>query len=138
VIDMPLLFLEAPTGLASTAKAEMMAALTEAIDKTYRFPDTRVFLREYDAENVCQDGRVGSDAVKPVAFLEAPELSSTDAKRSLVIEIQDVIARFYANLADVEQTLVLINQYPLENVGWLRRLQSDNPVIVDAVAALNA
>lgn len=134
---MPLLFLEAPTGLAPHGKAEMMAALTEAIDKTYRFPDTRVFLREYEPENVCQDGRVGSDAVRPVAFLEAPELSSTDAKRSLVVELQAVIAQFYADLADVEQTLVLINQYPLENVGWLRQLQSDNPMIVEAVAALN-
>ena len=135
---MPLLFLEAPTGLAPNAKAEMMAGLTEAIDKIYRFPDTRIFLREYETENVCQDGRVGTDAVRPVAFLEAPELSSADAKRSLVIELQAVIARFYAGIADVEQTLVLINQYPLQNVGWLSRLQSDNPMIVEAVAALNA
>jgi phenylpyruvate tautomerase PptA (4-oxalocrotonate tautomerase family) len=133
----PLLFLEAPAGLSRDAKAEMMAGLTEAVDKTYRFPDTRVFLREYEAENVCQDGRVGNP-VRPVAFLEAPELSSTDAKRAMVIELQSVIARFYAELADVEQTLVLINQYPLENVGWLNQLQSDNPMIVGAVEALNA
>ena len=135
---MPLLFLEAPTGLSRSAKSEMMAGLTEAVDKTYRFPDTRVFLREYEAENVCQDGRVGADAVRPVAFLEAPELASTDAKRAMVIELQAVIARFYADLADVEQTLVLINQYPLENVGWLNQLQSDNSMIVQAVEALNS
>jgi phenylpyruvate tautomerase PptA (4-oxalocrotonate tautomerase family) len=133
----PLLFLEAPTGLSREAKAELMAGLTKAVDKTYRFPDTRVFLREYEAENVCQDGEVGT-ALKPVAFLEAPELTSVDAKRAMVIELQTVIAHFYADLADADQTLVLINQYPLENVGWLRQLQSDNPMIVDAVAALNS
>lgn len=114
----------------------MMGELTKAIDATYHFPDTRVFLREYATENVCQDGQVG-EAIRPVAFLEAPELSSIDAKRELIIEIQAAITRAYGGLADVEQTLVLINQYPLHDVGWLGRLQSDNPMIVDAVAALN-
>lgn len=48
------------------------------------------------------------------------------------------IARAYAGRADVEQSLLLINQYPPENVGWLGRLRSDNPMIVDVVTALNA
>ncbi|MHA6624899.1 hypothetical protein ACU61A_05725 [Pseudonocardia sichuanensis] len=135
---MPLLFLEAPTGLDARTKATLMAELTDAVDRTYRFPDTRIFLREYPAENVCQDGRVGAGAVRPVAFLEAPELASVDAKRALVVDIQAVIARHLAGVADVEQTLVLINQYPLEHVGWHRQLQSDNPVIVQAVEAMNA
>ena len=78
------------------------------------------------------------DSLRPVAFLEAPELDDIDAKRALVIGVQDAISSAYAGLADVEQTLVLINQYPLHDVGWLRQLQSDNPTIVDVVAALNA
>lgn len=133
---MPLLFLEAPTGLDRETKAKLMTGLTEAMDKTYRFPDTRVFLREYDSENVAQDGKVG-DALRPVAFLEAPELSNLDAKRTMVVDIQAVITKFYADLADTEQTLILINQYPLHNVGWLNQLQSDNPMIIEAVKALN-
>lgn len=133
---MPLLFLEAPAGLSREAKADLMVGLTEAVDRTYHFPDTRMFLREYEPENVCLDGRIG-DAVRPVAFLEAPELSSTDVKRAMVVELQTLISRFYADLADAEQTLILINQYPLENVGWLNQLQSDNPMIVKAVEALN-
>jgi phenylpyruvate tautomerase PptA (4-oxalocrotonate tautomerase family) len=135
---MPLLFLEAPTGLDAAGKAALMAALTEAVDRTYRFPDTRVFLREYPAENVCQDGRVGAGPVRPVAFLEAPELTGVDARRALVVAVQDAVEKHYAGLADTEQTLVLINEYPLDQVGWLRRLQSDNPQIVEAVRALNA
>lgn len=134
---MPLLFLEGPLGLSGPDKAEMMAALTAVVDKTYGFPDTRVFLREYPSENVCQDGVVGA-GIKPVVFLEAPELHSVDAKRAMVADLQDVLDRWYGDIADTEQTLVLVNQYPLENVGWLRQLQSDNPMIVQAVAAINA
>lgn len=72
-----------------------------------------------------------------MAFLEAPELNKVDVKREMVIAIQDLIDKFYADLADTEQTLVLINEYPLHNVGWLKQLQSDNPTIVQAVESLN-
>ncbi|MEO3820148.1 hypothetical protein [Plantactinospora sp. B24E8] len=135
---MPLMFLEVPSGLDRSAKAELLAGLTAVIDKTYQFPDTRIFLREYPQENVCQDGRVDAGPIRPVGFLEAPELSNVDAKRLLVVGLQEVIAQHYAEIADVEQTLILINQYPLENVGWLKQLQSDNPMIVQAVEALNS
>jgi phenylpyruvate tautomerase PptA (4-oxalocrotonate tautomerase family) len=135
---MPLMFVEAPEGLGREAKAELLSALSTAIDKTYHFPDTRVFLREYPAENVCQDGEIASGPIRPVGFLEAPQLSSVDAKRRLVIELQEAIASAYGAIADVEQTLILINQYPLDNVGWLNQLQSDNEMIVEAVRALNA
>ena len=134
---MPLLFLEAPAGLDAAAKADLMAALTEALDRTYHFPDTRVFLREYPSENVCQDGVVGAP-IRPVAFLEAPELDSVDAKRSLVGALHKIIEHWYAGIADVEQTMTLVNQYPLHDVGWQGGLQSDNPMIVQAVAALNS
>jgi phenylpyruvate tautomerase PptA (4-oxalocrotonate tautomerase family) len=135
---MPLMFVEAPEGLEREAKAGLLSALSAAIDKTYQFPDTRVFLREYPAENVCQDGEIASGPIRPVGFLEAPELASVEAKRQLVIELQSAIAEAYGKIADVEQTLILINQYPLENVGWLNQLQSDNAMIVEAVRALNA
>lgn len=133
---MPLLFLEAPAGLSAPGKAQLLRDLTNALDETYRFPDTRVLIREYAGENVAQDGVVGG-LIRPVAFLEAPELVDVDAKRVLTTRVIDAIAAHYAGLADVEQTLVLINQYPLSDVGWLRQLQSDNPMIVDAVRQLN-
>lgn len=134
---MPLLFLETPAGLDGDRKRALIRQLTTVIDATYRFPDTRVFIREYDEENVGQDGEVGGP-VRPVAFLEAPELVSTDRKRELVAAIHAAVAQHYHGVADVEQTLVLINQYPLTNVGWLAQLQSDNAMIVSAVDELNA
>jgi phenylpyruvate tautomerase PptA (4-oxalocrotonate tautomerase family) len=135
---MPLLFLEVPAGLDRAAKAELMAELTTAVDDTYKFPDTRIYLREYPVENVCHDGEVGTHRFRPAAFLEAPELDSVEAKRTMIAALHASIVRWYGDIADADQTLILINQYPLHDAGWIGQLQSDNPMIVEAVAALNA
>ncbi|MFE3451022.1 hypothetical protein ACFXJ8_19080 [Nonomuraea sp. NPDC059194] len=47
------------------------------------------------------------------------------------------IAEAYDGLANTEETLILMNHYPLENAGWAGRLQSDNADIVEAMAKLN-
>ena len=102
------------------------------------FPDTRGWLREYPAENVSQDGHVLAEPVRPVCSLEAPELASLDAKRKLVQKIEGAIGEAYTAVANVDEVLVLINHYPLRNVGWRHSLQSDKPEIVAAVDQLNA
>jgi hypothetical protein len=80
---MPQFFVEAPTGIRDDAKRTMMEDITAAIDEAYHIPDVRIWLREYPADNVAQDGRLGAEAIRPVCFLEAPELSSLDAKRKM-------------------------------------------------------
>jgi phenylpyruvate tautomerase PptA (4-oxalocrotonate tautomerase family) len=72
-----------------------------------------------------------------VCSLEAPELASLEVKRKLVQKVESAIAAAYQGLANTEDVLVLVNHYPLENVGWRQSLQSDNPEIVAAIAALN-
>jgi hypothetical protein len=134
---MPQFFVEAPTGVLSEAKQHMMEAITAAIDEAYAIPDVRVWLREYPAENVAQDGRVQAEPVRPVAFLEAPELSSIDAKRKMAGKIHAAIAVAYQGIANTDETLILMNHYPLEDAGFAGRLQSDNPEIVEAVRQLN-
>jgi hypothetical protein len=106
--------------------------------RAYHFPDTRGWLREYPAENVDQDGRVLAEQVRPVCSLEVPELVSLDANRKLVQKIEKAIGEAYAGVANVDEVLVLINHYPLRNVGWRHSLQSDKPEIVAAVDQLNA
>jgi phenylpyruvate tautomerase PptA (4-oxalocrotonate tautomerase family) len=134
---MPQFLIEAPAGIGDDAKRKMMAELTEAIDAAYHIPDVRIWLREYSPENVAQDGRVNAEPIRPLCFLEAPELSSLDAKRKMAEKIQTAIAEAYRGIANTEETLVLMNHYPLENAGWAGRLQADNPEIVQAVAQLN-
>ena len=64
--------------------------------------------------------------------------SSLDAKRKLVQKIEGAIGEAFTGVANVDEVLVLINHYPLRNVGWRQSLQSDKPEIVAAVDRLNA
>jgi phenylpyruvate tautomerase PptA (4-oxalocrotonate tautomerase family) len=135
---MPVFTIDAPHGARPDAKQKLLKEITEALDEAYHFPDTRGWLREYPAENVSQDGRVGAEPARPVVSLEAPELASLDAKRKLVQKIESAMGTAYAGIANIDEVLVLVNHYPLENVGWRASLQSDKPEIVAAMAQLNA
>lgn len=50
--------------------------------------------------------------------------------------IDAAIAEAYAGLANTDQTLILMNHYPLEN-AWAGQLQSDNPELVEGMQQLN-
>ena len=134
---MPQFFVEAPVGIRDDAKRTMMQDITAAIDEAYHIPDVRIWLREYQADNVAQDGRVGAEAIRPVCFLEAPELSSIDAKRKMAEKILIAIGQAYDGIANTAETLILMNHYPLENAGFAGRLQSDDPQLVEAMKQLN-
>jgi phenylpyruvate tautomerase PptA (4-oxalocrotonate tautomerase family) len=134
---MPQFFVEAPIGIRDDAKHKLMKDLTAAIDDAYHIPDVRVWLREYPAANVAQDGRLGVEAIRPVCFLEAPELSSLDAKRTMAERILTAIGQAYDGIANTAETLILMNHYPLENAGFAGRLQSDDPQLVEAMKQLN-
>ncbi|MGN9912589.1 hypothetical protein ACTMTJ_34130 [Phytohabitans sp. LJ34] len=135
---MPQVLIEAPTGIQPGAKETMMREISAAVDEAFRIPDVRVWLREYPAGNVAQDGRVGAEPIRPLCFLEVPELHKLDAKRAMARRIHDAIAAAYSGLANTDETLILMNHYPLENAGWAGRLQSDDAGAVAAVRQLNA
>jgi phenylpyruvate tautomerase PptA (4-oxalocrotonate tautomerase family) len=134
---MPQFFVEAPTGIRDDAKRTLMKDLTAAIDEAYHIPDVRIWLREYPADNVAQDGRLGAEAIRPVCFLEAPELSSLDAKRKMAEKILTAVGQAYDGIANTAETLILMNHYPLENAGFAGRLQADDPQLVEAMKQLN-
>lgn len=134
---MPQFLIEAPTGIRYEAKQKMMREITEAIDAAYRIPDVRIWLREYHTDNVAQDGRLGAEPIRPLCFLEAPELSDLDAKREMASKIHTAVADAYEGIANTDETLILMNHYPLENAGWAGRLQSDDEEAVTAVKQLN-
>jgi hypothetical protein len=135
---MPVFTIDAPTGADRGAKQKMLKDIHDALDEAYHFPDTRGWLREYPAENVAQDGRVQAEPVRPVCSLEVPELASLDTKRTLIQKIETAIGAAYSGIANVDEVLVLVNHYPLQNVGWRQSLQSDKPEMVAAVEHLNA
>jgi phenylpyruvate tautomerase PptA (4-oxalocrotonate tautomerase family) len=132
---MPMIFIEGPPGLSDGAKKKMVADLTRADNEAYHFDDVRVWLREYPPELYAQDGVLGAP-VRPIATLEAPELGNIKAKRTLVERINAALAEAYAGLADTTNIMVFINGYPLEQVGWAGRMQSDVPETVAAARRL--
>jgi hypothetical protein len=135
---MPQFLIEAPVGASREIKQRMMKRVSDAVGEAYGgFGDIRVWLREYSAENVAQDGLVGGELVRPLCFLEAPELNDLDAKRKMASAVHSAIADAYRGLANTDETLILMNHYPLENAGWAGRLQSDNADAVAAIKALN-
>jgi phenylpyruvate tautomerase PptA (4-oxalocrotonate tautomerase family) len=133
---MPILLIEAPVGVEPEAKRKLIKDVSEAIEDAYHFQDVRVWLREYSAENIAQDGRIGAE-VRPVCFLEAPELDSLDARRKMAAGIHEAMSEAYSGLANTDETLVMMNHYPLELAGFAGRLQADDPDIVAAVKELN-
>jgi hypothetical protein len=135
---MPICFLEAPTGIHRDAKATLAASINAALDDTYHVGDVRLFFREYAAEDYAQDGRIQAEPIRPVLFLEVPELPMIDAKRKLAERLQAAIAKAYEGLAHVGEAMVLLNEYPLHDVFVAGRLQADNPEIVEMVRQMKA
>ncbi|RRS01211.1 tautomerase family protein [Glycomyces terrestris] len=137
---MPQFFIEAPAGIAPDAKRRLMREVTDAIDEAYHMrPEIQVWLREYSGDAVSYDGELyGDEPMRIVGFLEAPELASTDASRKLTSAVNEAIGTAYQGIANTDETLILMNRYPLHAAGFQGRLQSDDPEAVEAIAQLNA
>src|SRR5262245_53293163 len=120
-MQMPTIFIEAPTGIRGDAKKRLVEKTTAALDEAYHIPDVRVFLREYQAENVGQDGRLQSEPVRPVCFIEAPQLRSLDARRKLTEKINAAVAYAYEGIANTRETLIFHNEYNSDRRRYFRK-----------------
>jgi phenylpyruvate tautomerase PptA (4-oxalocrotonate tautomerase family) len=128
---MPISYVDVPQGIDPDARKAMVTELYRALDEAYRIPDTRIFLREWPAQDVSQDGRIDSEPARPVVFVEVPPGIEDDAKRAMVKRISAAITDA-SRLSDV---LVFIREYPLDMVSQDGLLQSENPVILEALHA---
>jgi phenylpyruvate tautomerase PptA (4-oxalocrotonate tautomerase family) len=126
---MPVAYLDIPPDIPADAKQPLVQEIFTALDEAYRIPDTRIFVREWSPENVSQDGRLDGAPPRPVVSLEVPPGISVDAKRSMVKRISAAVTAAY-HLSDV---LIFLREYPLDMVGLDDGLQSENPVILQAV-----
>ena len=134
---MPDCFLEVPTGIRADAKKKLVEKITAANKETWPIPDVRVFFREYQPEDVAQDGHFQAEPVRPVCFLNAPLLRSLDAKRKLTQALQAAFVEAYAGIANTDEFMIFYNLYPAENAAVGGRLQSDNPQVVEGLRQLN-
>jgi hypothetical protein len=125
----PISYLDVPPGLGMEAKATLVKKVYTALDEAYRVADTRIFIREWPLETVSQDGRFDLEPVKPVCFLEVPPDIKVDVKRRMVKQISGAIIEAYG-LPDV---LIFLREYPLDKVSQDGMLQSENPMILEAM-----
>ncbi len=132
---MPMCFIEAPLGAGIAAKKQLVGEIAAALKDSYRLNDTRVFIREYPAENASQDGVLKSE-IRPVCFIEGPTIS-IDVKRKMVAVIDAAVTQAYQNLIDAREVMILINEYPLGNAAKGGRLQGDKPEIAEALRQQN-
>jgi phenylpyruvate tautomerase PptA (4-oxalocrotonate tautomerase family) len=134
---MPLCFLEAPEGIEPAAKATMMQRAHVALAAAYPFlDDNRIYLREYRSENVSQDGKLNAESPRIVFFVEGPPLGSAAARKKMVEEVTAALAEGYRGLTKEDAIVILVNEYPIENVGFGGRLQSENPADAEALKTI--
>lgn len=120
---MPVGYLDVPTGVDSEGKRELVKALYEALGEAYPFPDDhRIFLREWPADNVSQNGLLGSEPARPVLVIHAPQGANTDAKRRMLKMINAAVADTY-HLPDF---MIFIHEHPLELVAHEGTMLADN------------
>jgi phenylpyruvate tautomerase PptA (4-oxalocrotonate tautomerase family) len=65
--------------------------------------------------------------------VEGPPLGSATTKKKMVEEVTAAIAEGYRGLTREDQIAILVNEYPIENVGFGGRLQSENPADAEAL-----
>jgi hypothetical protein len=56
-----------------------------------------------------------------VCFIEGPELACLEAKSKMAAKILAAVDKAYRDIANTDETMVLMNHYPLVNAGWASR-----------------
>jgi len=80
---MPVAFLDVPSGLEADARKRLVREVRDSIHEAYPIPDTRVYLREWTAEQASVDGQLGG-AARPICHFMVPPGLSAEAKRRLL------------------------------------------------------
>lgn len=134
---MPLCYLDAPAGASIEVKTKMAEDITKALHEAYGIDDMRIYFREYGPQQVSQDGTIGAEPIRTLFTINAPVLKNIDKKRKLADKINAAIVDAYKDMANVSETPILINGYPLEEIAWAGRMQSDIPEMVEAIKELH-
>jgi phenylpyruvate tautomerase PptA (4-oxalocrotonate tautomerase family) len=89
---MPVACIDIPSGLTSHTKSQLVKEVAESVHDAYPIPDTRVFLREWTAEQTSIDGVLAAP-FRPVCEFIVPPGLPADGKRTLVSRVTSAIAR---------------------------------------------
>ena len=142
---MPVAYIDIPFGLKVNPKKKLVAEVAESIHHAYMIPDTRVFLREWSAEQFSVDGELGAP-MRPVCTFVVPPGLSLESKRQLVGRVSNAIAEA-CNLAVEELSLPsgtkvstkwvlsFFSEYPLEIAALDDLMAFENPMVLESMEA---
>jgi phenylpyruvate tautomerase PptA (4-oxalocrotonate tautomerase family) len=97
---MPVAYIDIPSGLSSSAKAQLVNDVAESILHAYPIPDTRVFLREWTPDQTSIDGALAAP-FRPVCDFVVPPGLPADGKRMLVSRVSSAVAQACGLSAEV-------------------------------------
>jgi phenylpyruvate tautomerase PptA (4-oxalocrotonate tautomerase family) len=142
---MPVAYLDLASGLEVDTKKKLVKEVAESIHDAYMIPDTRVFLREWPAEQMSVDGLLGHP-MRPICDFVVPPGLPVEAKRQLVKRVSSAIAEA-CNLPRVEVplpsgkkvgtrwVLAFFREVPLEQAALDDLMAFENPMVLESMEA---
>jgi phenylpyruvate tautomerase PptA (4-oxalocrotonate tautomerase family) len=140
---MPVAYIDILSGLTSSVKAQLVREVAESIHNAYPIPDTRVFLREFAAEQTSIDGVLAAP-FRPICDFIVPPGLPADGKRLLVSRVTSAIARACDLRAEVVSlpsgkrvstrwVLSFFREVPLEQAALDDLMAFENPMVLESV-----
>jgi len=142
---MPVAYIDLPSGLAVDIKQKLVKEVAEFIHDAYMIPDTRVFLREWPAEQTSVDGELARP-MRPICNFCVPPGLPVEAKRQLVKRVSSAIAEACNPLREdvplpsgkkvsTRWVLTFFSEYPLEQAALDDLMAFENPMVLESMEA---
>ena len=136
---MPVAVIDIPSGLTWGAKERLHKDVAESIHDAYQMPDTRVYLREWSAEQTSFDGVVGA-AFRPMCNFIVPPILTAESRKMLASRVSSAVARAcdlrpeVVPLPSDEQVsarwvLLFFREVPLEQAALDGLMAFENPMV---------
>lgn len=139
---MPVAYIDLSTGLTAPTKRLLVKNVAEAIHAAYHIVDTRVFLREWSAEQTSVDGVLGGQ--RPICTFVVPPGLPVEAKRGLVRKVSAALSEA-CNLPREEVplpsgkrvttrwVLCFFNEMTLEQAALDELMAFENPIVLEGM-----
>jgi len=142
---MPVAYLDVPSRLTVDIKKQLVKDVAEFIHQAYKIPDTRVFLREWTAEQISVDGELGRP-LRPICNFFVPPGLPAEAKRQLVTRVSSAIseacdlAREDVSLpsgtkVSTRWVLAFFSEFTLEQAALDELMAFENPMVLESTEA---
>lgn len=142
---MPVVYIDLPSGLGNAAKAGLVREVTAALHEAYPIPDTRVYLRDWQAGSVGIDGDL-SAPIRPICSYVVPPGLPPEGKRRLVARVsaalgeagplpQDTVALPSGKTVRTRWVLSFFNEFPLDRAALDDRMAFENPMVTESMEA---